>query len=108
MNQPFILIQKSANICIFEVVGLNAHSQFNFQWEFGDGANSDKDKPTHTYTSQGDFSVGVVVKEVSLDGVKAQYRFTQKVRIEHNTPTEEGTGSRDVGGVHTKQARPTN
>ena len=64
----------------------------NWHWDFGDGNTSDQQHPTHTYTSDGSFSVTLTVS----DNSNCSSTFTRTNYINLQGPTADFTAD-DVG-----------
>ncbi|WP_440056408.1 immune inhibitor A domain-containing protein (plasmid) [Pseudoalteromonas sp. T1lg65] len=55
--QPKIVTEQTGNVITFTVEGLVATELDSFNWSFGDGHNSRRISPTHTYAELGDYTV---------------------------------------------------
>lgn len=51
-----------------------------WQWDFGDGFNSEEQNPTHTYTDQGNYNVSLRI--VSSEGCKASVTIPSFIKID--------------------------
>ena len=65
-----------------------------YEWDFGDGATSDEENPTHTYSASGEFSVTLTVSNDKGDDSK-----TETVTIEGGTATTPELNFRDADGA---------
>jgi PKD repeat protein len=59
----FYLFQDSVNSNIYYIWNLSAGSNLVYSWDFGDGTVSSQQFPTHTYTSQGIFTICLTVTD---------------------------------------------
>ena len=71
------------DVSFFDVSN-NVNSIISWQWDFGDGGSSTMQNPNYTYTSDGDFSVSLLVFDIN----DCQTLFTETNLITvHNEPT---------------------
>lgn len=62
---------------------------YHFSWEFGDGATSTLENPTHTYTEAGNYMVGLTVqsksgRSVSTSMTNIVIEYANEIRYEGN------------------------
>lgn len=51
----------------------------SYQWNFGDGATSDQEKPSHTYTQQGTYTVSLTI--TTSNGCTETYSLPDAVKV---------------------------
>ncbi len=56
-NADFYLFEDSVNTNIYYIWNLSSGSNLSYSWDFGDGTTSNQQYPTHTYSSQGTYTI---------------------------------------------------
>ena len=59
----FYLFQDSTNTNVYYIWDLSSGSNLSYSWDFGDGTVSNQQYPTHTYNSQGIFTICLTISD---------------------------------------------
>ncbi|PHR46420.1 MAG: hypothetical protein COA32_11240 [Fluviicola sp.] len=59
----FYLFQDSTNANVYYIWDLSSGSNLSYSWDFGDGTVSNQQYPTHTYNSQGIFTICLTITD---------------------------------------------
>ena len=72
----------------------SSHLPTSWQWDFGDGATSTLQNPTHTYNSTGDFQASLIVKNCSnqADTVLKKIHVSNAFKLCSSTASSDATG----------------
>lgn len=59
----FYLFQDSLNTNVYYIWDLSSGNNLSYSWDFGDGTVSNQQYPTHTYTTQGVFTICLTITD---------------------------------------------